>query len=68
MFYSAYDKQTGRIMASGMNSTTKESCIKDIIDYVNSDSPKDKLECNEENFIACDFEIEEHEEPFEYMD
>jgi hypothetical protein len=74
MFYSAWDKQCGRYMATGLNSETKEECMEDVFIYLIED---DGTQEDEENFsqmtneekedfiLANEIEIEEHKEKIE---
>lgn len=40
MFYAFYDNQTGRYMYSGLNCTSKEEAVKQIVSYLAIDTDK----------------------------
>ena len=68
MYYSAYDQQCGRFMASGLNSETKEKCVDAVYDYLISDDEDDLPDLTkhtkEDWVLTNEFQIEEHEREF----
>lgn len=68
MLYSCLDHQTGRYMCTGRNSITKEECIKEMIEYINSDCMGDDelIESPSEAILnELEFEIVEHDQAIE---
>lgn len=67
--FSAHDLQTGRIMASGRNSKTRQECIEGLAEYLNSDSEEgDEIPATEKEVCSFEFEIIEHEDTIESED
>lgn len=76
MYYRLYDKQTGRYMFTGYNSSSKKELIEDFILYKSSELEEQELLMLKSitkkqmfDFIeSCDFIIEKSSKKFEDID